>query len=185
MYQSLILWIQQTFSQTDPLASRNELSPTEIDQILANCRVKGYSEALAMANSTDTSYSVDSTTARVTITLHDLTTTRREYAHDHNYWYYPDNFEVLVNDVVIDDHLYTYYPVSMDLVFTAAQPVNAVVKLRGHILRRGDTMRKVASQWLLKIGLLANVKADEFDRIEARFTRVVNRAFGAHKVRRG
>lgn len=186
MYQSLIQWIQQTFSQTDPIAARNELTTAEIEQIMANCRLKGYSEAILMGNREDTKFSADSTTARVSITMHDLTGSKLEYGHDYNYWFYPDNFEVLVNDVVQDDHTYVFYPVSMDLVFTNPVPGTLpVVKIRGHLLRIKQLMRKVADQWLLKVGMLANVKADEFDRIAERFNRIVNRAFGTRIVRRG
>jgi len=184
MYLSLISWIKTTFLQTDPLASRNELLDAEILQILAKCRVKSAAEAEKLAGQSDTNYSVDSTTTRVTITLHDLTGSRISYGHDVDYWFHPDTFDVLVNDVVVDDHLYVFYPVSMDLEFVNPVVANSTVKIRGHILRAREVFQQTADQWLLKVSMLGNVKTDEFDQLARRFNQTVNRICGPHRIRR-
>lgn len=133
---------------------------------------------------TATTYDVDTDTALVTLTMRDVTGSRLTYGYGYRHWFHPDNFAVLVNDVVVDEHNYVFYPVSLDLEFYNVQPVDAVVEIRGHLLNDHDLMVAVAEQWLLKLSMVADISGAEFDRLQRRFNQVINRLYGPRMHRR-
>lgn len=184
MYKSLAAWIKQTFSQNDPIAEQNELTPEEIEQLMAMERALEPDMATRLMNSRDSTFEVDDDTGKVTITMRDLSGTRQVYGYGYNYWFHPNNFDVLVNDVVVAASAYVFYPVGLDLEFLSARPTGAVVKIRGHVIRQRELMRAVADQWLLKISMVVDIKSTEFDRLTRRFNATANRLYGARFIRR-
>jgi hypothetical protein len=184
MYKSLAAWIKQTFSQNDPIADRNEITPDEINQLMALNRILEPTRVLRLSNSGDTTFDVDDDTAQVTIEMRDITGDRQTYGYGYRYWFHPDNFDVLVNDVVIEEHNYVFYPVSLDLEFISPVATGATVTIRGHVLNERDLMKAVAEQWLMKVGMLVDVTGAEFDRLQRRFNQVINKLYGPHMHRR-
>jgi hypothetical protein len=184
MYVSLTEWIKVTFSQDSPILEQNELTNEEIEQLMASRRILEPDRAWRMRNSGDDRYDVDNDTARVSIEMRDMNGGYLNYGHGYVYWFHPDNFDVLVNDVVVEEHLYVFYPVHLGLDFYAPVATDAEVVIRGHIMPQRALMEKVAQQWLVKIGMVVDVKSAEFDRLVRRFNNVMNRLYGARMIRR-
>lgn len=184
MYQSLTQWIKKSFSQDDPVTERNEISEAEIEQIMAICRVRNPAKALTSSHRDDDHFEVDSDTGKVTLTMRDLTGTGTDFGSDYIYWFHPDHFDVLVDDVVIEEHNYMYYPVSCDLTFYDAVDTDATVDIRGHILDARKLMDAVAAQWLLKLSMVGDVTGVVFDRIAKRFNMVKKQLYGVRTIRR-
>jgi hypothetical protein len=185
MYQSLSKWIQVTFSQDDPIIAKNEITPQEIEQLMYLRRIRDPLRAILMRNNLDLRFSVDRNTAQVTLQLRDLDGAKLNYAHGWVYWFHPDNLDILIDDVVIEEHLYTFYPVTLDLQFNLVLAADdSVVDVRGHLLNARRLMEDVAKQWLLKIGMVTDIRGSEFDRLAGRFRSVINRYFGATIIRR-
>jgi hypothetical protein len=184
MYQSLAAWIQQTFSQNDPITDQNEISPEEIAQLMAIQRLREPDMAWKRQNPADTSFDVDNNTAQVTLGMRDLSGARTNYGRGHAYWLHPEHFAVLVDDVEIEEHNYTFYPVSCDLEFNYVVATDAVVEIRGHLLNEKLLMKKVAQQWLLKIGMVVDVTNAQFERVFNRFSRIMHQLYGTGLLRR-
>jgi hypothetical protein len=184
MYVSLVDWIKVTFSQDAPIAAQNEITPTEIEQLMLLSRILDPTRASKMANSRDTVYKVSDATAKVTITMRDLDGAYQYFGHGYNYWFHPDHFDVLVNDVVVDDHLYYFYPVDLSLTFLVPRAAADVVKVRGHVMDKNKLMWGVASQWLLKISMVGDIESAVFERMQNRFNRMCNRLYGPRMLRR-
>jgi hypothetical protein len=115
--------------------------------------------------------------------MRDTTGDRDTYGSSYRYWFHPDHFDVLVDDVVIEEHNYVFYPVSLDLSFLSPVAVGAVVTIRGHILNARNLMVAVANQWLIKIGMVG-VSGAEFDRVHHRFNQVINKLYGPRMHRK-
>jgi hypothetical protein len=183
MILPVLTWMKTKFGQTDP--ATQEPDDAHINTILKSKRLLNPDKAEAWLANDDDDASVDSDTAQVTVTLHDLDGSKTIYGHDYIYVLSNSMFKVEVNGVVIAGSAYTYDTMAMELEFTAARPeATPVVTVTGHLLNLRAAMREYGRSIILALSTLASVRDGEFERLSARIERTVNAQYGARIIQR-